>query len=233
MTKKSKSIFSPLWWGLGLALACVSPAFASESFDNQAIQFDKDTSVEFEFVESRGAYQSTFGIVNLSTGEKTPLLREVKPSDDNQQISSRNKDFLGTPGNTVPNPFAEFNFKANTPYSLYLESTIKGKDGGIVYTSSRANKAGNQQAKLSENFSGLEDGRGVKISWDDTGSVLVKPSKDDSDFNDFVVIAGGFKPCRYGDSGLIPVQPAPIPVEVEVPIVKPKPPVRQIIPQTW
>jgi hypothetical protein len=229
MTKKSKNIFSPLGWGLGLALACVSPAFASESFDNQAIQFDKDTSVEFEFVESRGAYQSTFGVVNLSTGEKTPLFREVKPSDENQETSSRQKDFLGTPGNTVPNPFAEFSFKANTPYSIYLESTIKGKDAGIVYSLNRVNKAGNQQAKLSENSSGLGNGRGVKISWDDTGSVLVKPNKDDSDFNDFVVIAGGFKPCRYGDSGVIPVPPSPVPVEVPVPQTAPA----KIIPQTW
>ena len=231
MTKKSRSIFSPLWWGLGLALACVSPAFASETFDNQAIQFDRDTSVEFEFVESRGAYQSTFGVVNLSTGEKTPLFQEVKPSDENQQTSSKQKDFLGTPGNTVPQPFAEFSFKANTPYSLYLESTINGKDGGIVYTSNRVNKAGNQQAKLSENFSGLEDGRGVKISWDDTGSLLVKPNKDDNDYDDFVVIAGGFKPCRYGDSGVIPVQAAPI--AVEEPTLPAKAAPANIIPQTW
>jgi hypothetical protein len=231
MIKKSKNIFSSLWWGLGLALACVSPAFASESFDNQAIQFDKDTSVEFEFVESRGAYQSTFGVVNLSTGEKTPLFQEVKPSDDNQDNSSRQKDFLGTPGNTVPNPFAEFSFKANTPYSLYLESTIKGKDAGIVYSSNRVNKAGNQQAKLSENSSGLDDSRGIKISWDDTGSLLVKPGKDDSDYDDFTVIAGGFKPCRYGDSGLIPVPQSPAPVEVEVTVPQRTP--AKIIPQTW
>jgi hypothetical protein len=216
MAKKSQNIFSSLCLGLGFVLTCVNPVFA-DNFDNQTIEFNEDTSVEFEFVESRGAYQSTFGVINLATGEKTPLLREVKPSDNNETTSSKQRDFIGTPGNAVPNAFADFTFKAKTPYSLYLESSLKGKDAGIVYSANNINKAGNQQARLGDNFSGLENGRGVKVNWDDTGSLLVKPSKNDTDFDDFVIIAGGFKPCRYGDSGLIPVKPIPVSEEKSEP----------------
>ncbi|MBW4510507.1 MAG: hypothetical protein KME64_28925 [Scytonematopsis contorta HA4267-MV1] len=227
MTKKSNSILSSFCLGLGLVLAFVNPVLA-DNFDNQTIEFDEDTSVEFEFVESRGAYQSTFGIINLATGEKTPLLQEVKPSDNNETTSSKQRDFIGTPGNAVTKPFADFTFKAKTPYSLYLESSLNGKDAGIVYSTNNINKASNQQARLSDNFSGLENGRGVKVNWDDTGSLLVKPSRNDTDFDDFVVIAGGFKPCRYGDNGVVPVKP--VPVDEEKPESQPKPPV---IPQTW
>jgi hypothetical protein len=218
----------------GLALITSSPALAADNFDNQMIQFGQDTSVEFEFVESHGAYQSTFGVVNLATGEKTPLLNEVKTDDADASASSRQQDFIGTPGNTVPKQFSEFSFKANTPYSLYLESQYKGKDAGTVFSTSAINKAKNKQAQLNGDFASLADGKGLLVSWDDTGSVLVKSNKDDADFNDFVVAIGGYKPCRNGDAGPVPtsivlptIPPRPAPAPPKPPVVSP------VIPQTW
>jgi hypothetical protein len=212
-------ILSPLWWGLGLVVAtcAASPASASEQFDNQVVQFGKDTIVEFEFVESRNAYQSTFGVINLNTGEKTPLLREVKHSDDDLLSSAKEKDFLATPNNAVPVPMSEFTFQANTPYSFYLESSYRGKKAGIVYSSDALNQGRNRQAKLDQNMGGLENSQGIKINFDDTGSVLVQSNKDDMDFNDFTVIAGGFKACPHEKKEPFPPQP-------ELPTITPEAP---------
>src|SRR6476619_3468268 len=79
------------WWlgaiASGLLLGgFVAPVKAQESFGADGIRFDVDTIVEFEFIKSNGAYQSTFGIVNLETGERTPLFTEVKPSDNPQPL---------------------------------------------------------------------------------------------------------------------------------------------------
>lgn len=232
MTKKSKNRALSLFFGLGLMLASAIPARAEEKFDNQVVQFQEDTIVEFEFVESRGAYQSTFGVVNLNTGEKTPLVQEVKPADDNQATSTRQRDFIGTPGNAVPQPFNEFLFKANTPYSFYLESTYQGRTVGIVYSTNSVNQAGNQLARFDQNLEGLENQRGITIRWNDTGSALVNPDKDDIDFNDFTVIAGGFKGCpcnpepSYPRIVAPPEQPIVPPEQPTVPEA-PKPAVRQ------
>jgi hypothetical protein len=230
----TQSIFAAIGASCGLALMTSSPVLAADNFDNQMIQFGQDTSVEFEFVESHGAYQSAFGVVNLATGEKTPLLGEVKTDDGNTSGSSRQNDFIGTPGNTVPQVFSEFSFKANTPYSLYLESQYKGKDAGTVFSTTAINKAKNKQAQLNGDFASLADGKGLLVSWDDTGSVLVKSNKDDADFNDFVVAIGGYKPCVNGDAGPVPtpivlptIPPRPAPAPPKPPVVSP------VIPQTW
>lgn len=194
-----------------IAVGCLSifsnPAQAAEQFSTKGIQFDADTIVEFEFVESHGAYQSTFGVLNLETGEKTPLLAEVKPSDNFQNVSTPSDyrrtpskdDFTGTPGNTVPQALAEFYFKANNRYVFYLESSYKGRPAGIVYSTNSQNLGGNQQAKFEGEISGLANGGTITL-WDDTGSVLVKPNQNDADFNDFVVRAGGHLACPYANN---------------------------------
>jgi hypothetical protein len=177
--------------GLAAVASVVVGSFAqsvkAENFDNNFIRFEKDTAVEFEFVESRGAYQSTFGVINLVSGEKTPLLAEAKPSDDASLTSPRSRDFLGTPGNTVPQPLNEFMFKAGQPYAFYLESTYQGRDAGTLYSSNNRNIGGQLQSKVGD-LSGLSN-QGLRVEWDDTGSVLSR--RDDRDFNDFQVIAGG------------------------------------------
>ncbi len=186
------------------------PAQAADQFDLNGIQFDVDTIIEFEFVQSHGAYQSTFGVINLDTGEKTPLIAEVKPSDNFQDVTRPSqdrgtsgvldpRDFIGRPGNAVPQPLAEFEFKANRRYAFYLESTYNGRPAGIVYSTTALNRGGNQQAKFEGNFLGLANGGTINL-WDDTGSVLVEPDKQDSDFNDFVVRAGGHLACPYANN---------------------------------
>lgn len=182
------------------------PAQAADQFDTNGIQFDVDTIIEFQFVQSQGAYKSTFGVINLDTGEKRPLIAEVKPSDRFQDVntptdytrSSGKPDFTGTPGNTVPQPMAEFEFKANKRYAFYLESTYNGRPAGIVYSTNALNSGGNQQAQFQGNFLGLGNGGTINL-WDDTGSVLVKPRQEDRDYNDFVVRAGGHLVCPYAN----------------------------------
>lgn len=195
---------------LGLLTAGIISSFptsvkAQEIFDNIGIRFDADTIVEFEFVESHGAYRSSFGVINLDTGEKTPLLVEVKASDLSEDVNNpssgtndagRQNDFLGSPGNAVPNPLAEFLFKANNRYAFYLESTYNGRPAGIVYSVNSANPGNNQQVQFQGNITNLGNG-GIMIRWDDTGSILVRTDKEDRDFDDFIIRSGGRIPCPY------------------------------------
>jgi hypothetical protein len=184
------------------------PAQAVDQFDINGIQFDVDTIIEFKFEQSHGAYQSTFGVINLDTGEKTPLLAEVKPSDNYQDVNRTSqyrapgdrdpRDFVGTPGNTVPQPLAEFQFKANKRYAFYLQSTYNGRPAGIVYSTNGLNPGGNQQALFKGDFFGLANGGTINL-WDDTGSVLVKPRQEDRDYNDFIVTVGGHLVCPYAN----------------------------------
>ena len=219
---------------LGLLNANSLAAVAEDVVGNEAIRFKEDTIVEMEFIESHGAYQSTFGVVdldscqlnaagaaNLDTCVKTPLLSEVKASDSFDTVyrrssyetdlkEGRNNDFLGTPGNTVPNFQSEFLFKANKRYAFYLESEFDGKPAGTVYTTDMVNTRGNRQALFNEEglttelvakrrnspqfdankFESLVNG-GLLINIDDTGSTLVKSTNEDTDFDDFVVGFGG------------------------------------------
>lgn len=182
-----------------------APVDAQEIFDSNGVQFDVDTIVEFEFLESHGAYQSTFGVVNLQTGEKTPLIQEVKASDtlQNTEVPSnyqddigRVSDFLGSVGNTVTQPLAEFNFKANTPYAFYLESFLNGQSEEIFYSVDRRNPNNTQRVKFDSAIDRLGNG-GVMLNWDDTGSLLVMTPDEDQDFDDFLVRAGGNLVCVY------------------------------------
>jgi hypothetical protein len=209
------------------------PAQAVELFGNEGVQFKQDTIVEFEFIVSHGAYQSTFGVVDLDSCttdsldscEKTPLLWEVKPSDtadtiyrlstyrDNVAIDDPDyNDFKGTPGDTVPEPIAEFLFKAGRRYAFYLESTFNGKPAGIVYSTNDYNPYGYRQALFNNEPPDSHDLKlvtrrnllletddksddlingGVLIRWDDTGSELVSKDLQDVDFDDFIVGIGG------------------------------------------
>lgn len=226
---------------LGLMHA-MSLRASADVVGNQGIRFSEDTIVEFEFIESHGAYQSTFGvidldscqtgsgdIINFDTCTKTPLLSEVKASDKFDTVyrrstyetdlqEARNNDFLGTPGDTVPDFEQEFVFESSKRYAFYLESQFDGKPAGTVYTTDLINARGNRQALFNEegltaeavakrrNTSGdevnkfdyLVDG-GLLINFDDTGSTLVKTDNEDVDFDDFIVGMGGGVLCNYGD----------------------------------
>lgn len=173
------------------------PVFAAEvTIGNQDIRVDQEIPVNADVVESHGAYQSTFGVINLDTQEKTPLLIEVKPADRPESPAKpstfRNSagaptDFVGTPGNTVSRPQASFTFKPNTNYSFYLESTYNGQPAGTVYSSDRFNLNQETQARFLGNPANLCNG-GLILSWDDTGSRLVRTrAQQDRDFDDFIV----------------------------------------------
>lgn len=184
----------------GLVSSLATPVQAQDSFGNQAVQFPVDTTVEFEFKESHGAYQSTLGVVNLDTGEQTVLFREVKPYDaygtgkpqppsPGQNNIGTSLDFVGTvEGGTVQNRLAEYTFKANTRYAFYLES---------VSPTGQTRRTVRSTTSLAAAFdgrldSGIHNGiTGVRIAWDDDG--LPGPGKD-NDFDDFVIEAGGFAP---------------------------------------
>jgi hypothetical protein len=76
--------------GAGLASAALlglaaPAAFAADEFGGKAITFDTDTAIDFEFLESHGSFLATFGVMDLNSGEKTPLIKEDKPSDSNER----------------------------------------------------------------------------------------------------------------------------------------------------
>ncbi|MGB7445313.1 MAG: hypothetical protein WA919_29930 [Coleofasciculaceae cyanobacterium] len=184
-----------------------SPVVAQEVFGNDGILLKEDTIIEFEFVESNGAYQSVFGVINLDTGEKTALIAEAKASDFPQNVTLpsdyeddagvvEKDDFFGSPGNSVPQPLPEFTFKANTRYAFYLESFYNGRPVGTLYSLDSRNPGGNQQLMFEGNFQALTNG-GSLIRWDDTGAALVRAEFQDRDFDDFIVRIGGHEACRY------------------------------------
>lgn len=184
---------------VGLFSSLSMPVRAQDSFQNQVIQFPVDTTVEFEFKESHGAYQSTLGIINVDTGQPVKVLfSESKPYDafGSGQAQTRSPgqnnigtpiDFLGTiQGGTVQNQLSEFTFEANTRYAFYLESVSPtGQTRRTVVSTN----------DLATRFDGSLDAGdrggvvGSRVTWDDEG--LPRAGKDD-DFDDFVIEAGGY-----------------------------------------
>jgi hypothetical protein len=189
---------------------------AAVSLGNGGILFDQDTTLESEFVESHGAYQSTFGVLNLDSGEKTPLLIETRPSDRSASIFNPSskvndvesvRDFKGSPGVTVTQAIAKYTFKARQNYVFYLESTYNGRPTGIVYSSDLLNPNKEQQVQFTGSPSELCQ-TGMILSWDDTGARLVRARKQqDRDFDDFIVRVRDTA-CPIGGGEKVPVQVA-------------------------
>ena len=181
-----------------LATQVSLPAIAAEmTFGNQGVRVNRDTTLQSEFIESHGAYQSTFGVINLTTKEKMPLLTETKPADSPDSIfrpSSKiddlgsELDFPGTPGNAVPQPTASFNFQPNNDYVFYLESSFNGRPTGILYSTDSLNPGQEQQVQFRGNINELCQSGGMVLGWDDTGSRLVRDrTVQDRDFDDFII----------------------------------------------
>lgn len=183
----------------GLFSALAAPVQAQDSFGNQVIQFPEDTTVEFEFKESHGAYQSSLGIIDLETGQPVKVLfSEAKPYDDygtgetQQRTFGQNNigtslDFVGTVGGgTIQEQYAEFTFQANKRYAFYLES---------VSPTGQTRRSVLSTSNLASVFDGsLDAGNrggivGTRVAWDDDG--LPRAGKD-QDFDDFVIEAGGY-----------------------------------------
>ncbi|MEM1253100.1 MAG: hypothetical protein AAGI69_11750 [Cyanobacteria bacterium P01_H01_bin.21] len=196
---------TPYQIALGLATVAVgflpTAANAQEVFGNRGIRLAVDTVVEFEFLESNGSYQSIFGIINLDTGEKTPVYGEVRSSDTPQAVNQpsdfqddlgpqNQDDFYGSPGVTVPEPLEEFRFVAGTEYSFYLESYFEGQPAGTLYSTSSRNTDNINYARFDGPLEDVING-GLLLRWEDTGSLLVGNAID-YDYDDFVIRIGGY-----------------------------------------
>lgn len=186
---------------LGLLAALPFSLQAQEALSNAVIQFQEDTIIEFELIDTHGYFQSTFGVVDTRTGVKTPLFIEVKPFNDTvPSVQGRNDtgtepDFRGTVeggsvvnGERQANNLIKFRFQAGTPYAFYLDS-VDPRTGQAKTTYVSTNSIA---AAFDGNLEAGETGNVIK--WDDSG--FPRPGKD-SDFDDFAIIAGGFPitPC--------------------------------------
>lgn len=209
-------ILSLGWLTNSLALPARS---ADLSIGNEGIRVNRNATLESDFVESHGAYQSTFGVINLTTKEKTPLLVETKPSDNPDTIFRPSTkiddvgtplDFRGTPGNAVPQPVAQYRFQPNNDYVFYLESSFNGRPTGILYSTDRLNPNAEQHVKFTGNVNNLCQTGGMQIGWDDTGSRIVRnrPAQD-RDFDDFIVRLRDTA-CPVGGTGEPPPVVSPI-----------------------
>jgi len=178
--------------------SAAAPAQAA-SFNTQSIQFEQDTAVKFNFLGSRGMFQSSLGIYHVQNSMPTlikTLFSETKRSDNGAQ-----NEWRGTPGNTVLDGEQVFTFLANRIYTLGLASLHRGS----VFSTSALNGGGSQQAVFGDSSlytaldrdttrsfqaapqytSGLGSllNGGAVISFDDRGN------GNDRDFQDFTVTA--------------------------------------------
>jgi len=184
-------------------LGAAAPAHAF-SFGTNGISFKEDTSVNFNFKESHGMYQSSLGIYDVNgftLSKVADLFSETKSSDNGDA-----NEWKGSLGNTVlGSGTAAFTFLANKVYTLGLSSG----GAGMVYSTSGLNlnvaSTGSQQAvfggaplwsalgkettnsfqaagSFTDGASSLFKG-GTTISFDDRGG------GNDADFQDFTVTA--------------------------------------------
>ena len=161
---------TPMAWAVELSTGHSAP-----------LQVEVPTTVEFEFVESHGAYQSTFGILDVDTGERTILFAPSRAYDqayEDVEISSptyandygSEGDFFGSPGISVERALAEFIFLPNRSYTFFLESTYNGEDAGTVYFLDLLNPNSERLAVLEEAEECGVDGD--YLFWDDTGGTV-------------------------------------------------------------
>ena len=198
---------------LGFFQGMTSSVMAENYFGNNNIQFDQDTTIEFEFIESHGAYQSTFGVIDLDSCQTQPggeiifnscdkmaLIVEAKASDYKDTVfrdstyenslgnQSLESDFAGTPGNAVPRPRSEFRFAAGKRYAFYLESYFNGKLAGVVYSANFLNSQGNKQAIFAEGSI-------------ETAQTIYRQNVPDSNVNQYQALINGGVFIRFDDTG--------------------------------
>ncbi len=135
MNLKSTSVFAGLIAGSALALSTL-PAQAFTLNPNGSVTFAAPETLQFTFLESRGFYQSSFGIYSAPNADAlvTTLFTENAPGYDDGR-SDANGDWLGTPGTTV-NPFiTSYTFAPGT-YFFGLDSRPQG---GTTFTEATGN----------------------------------------------------------------------------------------------
>lgn len=192
-----------------VAISGISAPAHAFVFGTDGIQFDKDTKVDFKFLESHGSHTSALNLFEVGPGnvmtKVSSLFWETKSSDDTWK-----NEWKGTYGNTVASSSGvnkvSYTFKAGIQYVLGLTSkNIDGNAAGTVYsTNAFNNPAGTQQAVFGNTstmtsligggqaFVGQGSsyttgnpfaGGGAVISFDDMGA------NNDKDFQDFTVKA--------------------------------------------
>ena len=131
MNLKSTSVFAGLIAGSALALSTL-PAQAFTLNPNGSITFAAPETLEFTFLESRGFYQSSYGIYDSGKNLVKTLFTENAPGYDPGR-SDANGDWLGTCGITVtPAPCKiNYTFAENTTYFFGLDSSPQG---GVTFT---------------------------------------------------------------------------------------------------
>jgi hypothetical protein len=135
MNLKSTSVFAGLIAGSALALSTL-PAQAFTLNSNGSITFAAPETLEFTFLESRGFFQSSFGIYSAPNPDALvqTLFTENAPGYDPGR-SDANGDWLGTPGVTVAPFIANYTFAPGT-YFLGLDSRPQG---GTTFTQATGN----------------------------------------------------------------------------------------------
>jgi len=179
------------------AIFGVAAPASAFTFGTNGISFDTNQDVKFNFVHSKGAFQSTLKIFEVLDGgalqEKSALYQEVKGTDN----GSRN-DFLGTLGNAVQQVNNTFTFLAGKIYTLGLVSTYNNKSAGTVYSTSSLNYTGLQRTVFGSGGSAVEakafKAAPFQVANPLSGPVAIafediKWASADNDFNDFVVTA--------------------------------------------
>lgn len=160
--------------GSALALSAM-PADAA-SFNNGGILFDTDTKVDFEFLESHGAFKSTLSIVEADAKD-TPVYTLFT---ENEAFISGRDDYKGLCPETVTVPGTDsctnwFEFQAGVEYSLLLDS---GNNGKVWSTD-----ALNMPVETLAEFSFVQNDAGkYTIDFEDKGFAPY-------DFNDFTITA--------------------------------------------
>lgn len=184
---------------VGVALAfATSPAQAASFFGNGKFSFTSNQSFNFNFLLSKGMWQSDFGVLNVGTGEKTVLFSELAPGYDpkvgnqnNGDSSSKPFDWLGTCGVTVKSCVNSFTFLAGNTYQFFLtgktiqysstpgNTTFTYNGGAYTFNSSGPNYNKVKTPILATLFA---PGEGALIAMNDTHAI-------DVDKNDFIVTA--------------------------------------------
>lgn len=164
----------------GSTLAFYAMPADAFSFGNDGILFEKNTMVDFMFMESHGAFKSTLSIVK----KNTPTTIEAVLFKENKAAISPANDFLGLCPDTVTSPSGGcqnwFTFEGGVEYSLLLDSGVNKPVGtsGMVYSTDSLNTPTSNQAQFSKNPDGS-----YLIDFDDKGM------GPDRDFNDFTISA--------------------------------------------
>ena len=190
-------------------LSMTAPANAGTlKFGTDGLSFDKNTTVQFTFLKSKGAGISNLGVYTAA-GTLAPgglLFQELRAADAVGYNAGLASQWLGTARNLVGSATATFTFLAGQVYSLGLVGTLFGNTMTPVYSTSNwnfynATQFGKQQAVFDSvggsefntyQFAGSKKNENA-LAADPSAAPLAISFEDlkwgDNDFNDFTVEA--------------------------------------------